>query len=589
MTSLPQQPFGAPEIPAFEEDTTFLKLLYDNLPAIVVELDAKGTIIQTNPEFERITGYTPEQLQGKNWIEVLIPVEERERLRQVLAENTAQGKTVGIQNPIITIQGETIHTEWFNFTIDRDPENEHSAPHTIAVGFDITGEHAVAEREQALASEHEVLNERLKITIELLKAVINTSTARQFIILGKEGQIEEANDAAASRFHTSADEMHGRLINTFDFQDAHDEVILAVELAVSNGQFKKVSIQEGDTFCDVYITPLADRRSTILGAMITMQDVTQALLRQQGTIDQERRIRLQRDTNNRLAENEHIQQGNLVEAAQAITEAAVETMQIDTVSVWMIRRDQTVLTCIDRLDRDKSRHSRGEQLSIDMTSSYIKQLTDGHGLDVRDVRTASVTEEFATYHEGHGIVSMLDIPVFRKRDGRLIGVICLEHCTERTWHPDELSFSDKLGEKFSDAVNNRERVRFMKNMRNMPIAYYHSTPEGRLEFENPAFQRLFGVNEEDCETLNTRDLWVNSEDKALFLEKLKQEHEVHNFVAPLLRPDGTVFIGSLSATSECDEDGKIILIMGQVVDVTDFLAKQQQTITRLEEDRKLQE
>ena len=121
------------------EARDYAENLLQTANAIVVVLDTKGEIRVFNDNAEKITGYTSEELRGRNWFDVLVP---RERYPEVWAEfeRLMTGGLPGeFENPILTKGGEERHIAWKNSELMRDGR----IAGTVSFGIDIT------ERKQA--------------------------------------------------------------------------------------------------------------------------------------------------------------------------------------------------------------------------------------------------------------------------------------------------------------------------------------------------------------------------------------------------------------------------------------------------------
>lgn len=71
---------------------TYVENLIQSASAMVIGLDAHGMIQVFNQAAECLTGYTREELSGRNWLELLVP---RERYPEVWAEHTSLGEEFG--------------------------------------------------------------------------------------------------------------------------------------------------------------------------------------------------------------------------------------------------------------------------------------------------------------------------------------------------------------------------------------------------------------------------------------------------------------------------------------------------------------
>ena len=113
--------------------------LADLLEAVhlaVITLEPGGAIVSCNDYFERLTGWKPADIRGQNWLELMIPAEESNRLRTAFADARA-----GSQIPLhfeSTLRGPGGQRWWiaWDATILRNAVGQAAA--TVIVGRDIT-------------------------------------------------------------------------------------------------------------------------------------------------------------------------------------------------------------------------------------------------------------------------------------------------------------------------------------------------------------------------------------------------------------------------------------------------------------------
>ena len=101
---------------------------------IVIGVDADWNLKVFNETAERITGYKREELEGRAWLNTLMPKERYPRLRAELLPRFEKGVPKHLESPILTRSGEDRQIAWSNSAVW---ENGQIAG-GIAFGLDIT-------------------------------------------------------------------------------------------------------------------------------------------------------------------------------------------------------------------------------------------------------------------------------------------------------------------------------------------------------------------------------------------------------------------------------------------------------------------
>lgn len=135
-------------------------------------------------------------------------------------------------------------------------------------------------------------------------------------------------------------------------------------------------------------------------------------------------------------------------ALATVTEVVAGALSLPRVSVWRLEPEQGRLRCLDLYDARRQEvaggHAAGDQIDPEDFPHYLALMRSGRALAVADARSDVQAHEFRRgYLDSHGVTAMLDAPVFL--DGRLAGVICLEHTEgRREWLHDEQRFAGEL-------------------------------------------------------------------------------------------------------------------------------------------------
>jgi diguanylate cyclase (GGDEF)-like protein len=142
-----------------------------------------------------------------------------------------------------------------------------------------------------------------------------------------------------------------------------------------------------------------------------------------------------------------------------LTRVAAATLGVERASVWFLSADGTELLCDELYERSHHRYSQGALLKATDYPRYFAALKLGRAIDGHDAHQDPRTSEFsANYLAPLGITSMMDAAI--RREGEVIGVVCLEHVGERrTWTPAEMEFAGALADQAALALAAVERRR----------------------------------------------------------------------------------------------------------------------------------
>jgi len=121
----------------------FSESIIETAQTIILVLDEKGRIIRFNPYMEQISGYSQEEVKGKNWFETFLPETDHGRIRQLFQRALGDSQTKGNVNPIITKSGEKLDIEWYDKTLKN---SNGEVIGLLVIGQDIT-ERLKAENE----------------------------------------------------------------------------------------------------------------------------------------------------------------------------------------------------------------------------------------------------------------------------------------------------------------------------------------------------------------------------------------------------------------------------------------------------------
>jgi len=146
-----------------------------------------------------------------------------------------------------------------------------------------------------------------------------------------------------------------------------------------------------------------------------------------------------------LAKNSTIYSGNLVQAAQLISEASSQLLGVDRSSIWLYQEQRTAIKLINLYEHQNNHHSSGLLLeAVNYPNYFIALDQEEHAIVACDALNDERTREFSdSYLRPLRIGAMLDVPI--RSSGDVVGVLCHEHVGEtREWTVDEQSLATSL-------------------------------------------------------------------------------------------------------------------------------------------------
>ncbi len=120
---------------ALKSERDFAESLVNTAQAIILVLDPKGRIVRFNPYLEGISGYSLDEVRGKDWISTFLPARDHARIRTHLQRAVGDIKTRGNVNSIVAKDGTEREIEWYDKTLKDVDGNVNGM---LAVGLDVT-------------------------------------------------------------------------------------------------------------------------------------------------------------------------------------------------------------------------------------------------------------------------------------------------------------------------------------------------------------------------------------------------------------------------------------------------------------------
>ena len=117
-----------------KEAREFADNLLETTNALVVQLSGRGEIQFANHAFEELAGYSREEIEGKNWFEILVPNDRYPEVWEEFQRFSAGEIPVRSETPILTKAGEERYILWRKSNLQLNNE----IVGMVSIGIDIT-------------------------------------------------------------------------------------------------------------------------------------------------------------------------------------------------------------------------------------------------------------------------------------------------------------------------------------------------------------------------------------------------------------------------------------------------------------------
>jgi len=122
------------------QEKEFAESLIETAQVIILVLDPEGKILQFNSYMEMISGYSLEEVKGKDWFETFLPERDRWNMRELFLKAV---HTRGKINPMVTKDGKERYILWYDKAIKNA---QGSVIGLLAVGQDVTERKRLEEK-----------------------------------------------------------------------------------------------------------------------------------------------------------------------------------------------------------------------------------------------------------------------------------------------------------------------------------------------------------------------------------------------------------------------------------------------------------
>jgi PAS domain S-box-containing protein len=123
--------------------------------------------------------------------------------------------------------------------------------------------------------------------------------------------------------------------------------------------------------------------------------------------------------------------------------------------------------------------------------------------------------------------------------------------------------------QFSNATSDASLRNYAEFVRNLPVALYRVTVEGKIIFCNEPFARIFGFKSiQEAIDYPIIKLYRNKKDRGILIQTVLRRGSINDLPLALTRIDGTPIWGAVTTKAIFDDDGVVVYLDGAVRDVT---------------------
>lgn len=510
-----------------------------------------GYFRRVNPSFERVLGYTSDELVARQFIELVHP-EDRGRTLEALAELGKGMDVNGFENRYICRDGSI---RWLQWSSAAAAPGENIV---YAAARDVT-EQKIAEA--ALRSSRA----QLRQVVDLVPHFIFAKD--------RDGRFILANKAVADAYGSTVENLTGR--TDADFAKSPEEVerFRRDDMEVIDSGRSKVIAQERITGADGRVRllqtikiPYSEAQSTSQAVLGVATDITERALAMEALAESEKKYRTLID---------------ITDTGFVIIDSAGQVLDANENYVRLTGRET-----IDSI--------RGHSV-LEWTADY--DLTRNNEEVRKCVETGVVRALEIDYRHPDGEITPVEInaAVVQTRDGPRVVALCRD-ITERRQSAEALlrahaqledrveartselrAANTALGEEVLERRRAEERLRTLAEeysdlYNNAPCGYHSLDATGRVVRVNDTELRWLGFERREMEGHRAfRDLLTESS-KAAFDASwpvLLAEDNVSGLEFDMVRADGSLLPVMLSATTARDRSGNFLSSRSTVFDITD--------------------
>lgn len=287
-------------------------------------------------------------------------------------------------------------------------------------------------------------------------------------------------------------------------------------------------------------------------------------------------------------------EGKISDGGKLLTKEVTSSIGADRCSIWLYNSDKTSIICQQLYIKSEDNWYSDIELFRKDFTPYFDHLLVDPVIVADDAETHSATSCFREgYLKPLGIKSMLDVPIIFR--GSIIGVICIESLTLRSWAPCEIDFAQMLSSLYSFAFSVKEGNKVSKSLLDFEkfvdssVIVTKTDKEGHIIYVNKRFEEVSEWKLRDIKGKSLNILSSGEHSKMFWKDMYRttlKDKEIWHEVVTNKTKSGELYYIDTYIKADFNEEGEVQGFMSIGYDVTDVINSTQEIHKNIEEINK---
>jgi len=278
-------------------------------------------------------------------------------------------------------------------------------------------------------------------------------------------------------------------------------------------------------------------------------------------------------------------EGNTSQGAKELTESVADSIDADRCSIWLYEDNKkNSIYCEQLYLAHENRWESDAVLYRKDFEPYFRALENDNIVVAHNAETHPATICFKeVYLKPLGVKSMLDVPIIYK--GNIIGVICIESFTQRTWTDTEIDFAHLLSSLYSFAYSVKENVLEQKRTKdlekfiNVAALVSKTDKHGKITYVNKRFEEVSGWKSKEAIGKDHHIVNSGEHSKEFWAEMYKKtvkDKKIWSSIVTNRAKNGEIYYVDTNIKAEFDEWGDLTGFMSIRYDISDVIKNTQE-------------